>query len=194
MAKTTNNAQTRTWELWASDGLHGEWSWRIWPADLSMSRRPSWRHIRCGFWTNYNAGMAPAYRRTRTDLTRFSFRTMCMIMLLHPKRLVLALITVTALATSAQDTSVSPAMKLIVDETQSARRLAFVHEEIRVRPGTLALAYPRWIPGEHGPTGPIQQLAALRVRSGNLTLPWTRGNLHNSHYSAARRRTDRGGF
>src|SRR5262249_46330115 len=28
--------------------------------------------------------------------------------------------------------------------------------------------------GEHGPTGPIQQLAALRIRSGNETLPWRR--------------------
>jgi predicted metalloprotease with PDZ domain len=45
---------------------------------------------------------------------------------------------------------------------------------IQVRPGTLALAYPRWIPGEHGPTGPIQQFAALRIRSGNATLPGTR--------------------
>ena len=99
-----------------------------------------------------------------------------MITLLHPRRLVLALMAVTALATSApgQDTSASPTMTLIVDERQSARRIAFVHEEIRVRPGSLALAYPRWIPGEHGPTGPIQQFAALRVRSGNLTLPWTR--------------------
>ena len=80
-----------------------------------------------------------------------------MIALLHPRRLVLALMAVTALATSApgQDTSASPVMTLIVDETQSARRIAFVHEEIRVRPGTLAMAYPRWIPGEHGPTGPI---------------------------------------
>jgi predicted metalloprotease with PDZ domain len=49
-----------------------------------------------------------------------------------------------------------------------------VHEEIRVQPGTLALAYPRWIPGEHGPTGPIQRFAALRIHSGSATLPWTR--------------------
>src|ERR1700758_3284471 len=54
------------------------------------------------------------------------------------------------------------------------RALAFVHEEIQVRPGALALAYPRWIPGEHGPTGPIQQFAALRIRGGNETLAWTR--------------------
>lgn len=74
---------------------------------------------------------------------------------------------------AAQSTS-APTMKLVVDETQAYRRIAFVHEEIRVQPGPVALAYPRWIPGEHGPTGPIENLAALRVRSGAVTLPWKR--------------------
>jgi predicted metalloprotease with PDZ domain len=74
---------------------------------------------------------------------------------------------------SAQDTS-PPAMTLVVDETQSARRIAFVHEELRVRAGPLSLAYPRWIPGEHGPTGPIQQFAMLRIRAGKADLHWTR--------------------
>src|ERR1035441_4777736 len=98
-----------------------------------------------------------------------------MITQFSPKYLVLALAAMTAVATTlrAQDKA-APAMILAVDETQAARRIAFVHEEIRVQPGTLALAYPRWIPGEHGPTGPIQQLAVIRVRSGNVTLPWTR--------------------
>src|ERR1700723_774479 len=68
----------------------------------------------------------------------------------------------------------APAMTLVVDETQEARRISFVHEEIRVRPGNLALSYPLWIPGEHGPTGPIQQFAALRIHAGNEALPWTR--------------------
>ena len=95
--------------------------------------------------------------------------------LLSRKYLVLTLIAMSGGATCAtgQDNS-APVMTLVVDETQAARRIAFVHEEIRVRAGTLSLAYPRWIPGEHGPTGPIQQFASLRVRSGNTTLPWTR--------------------
>jgi len=67
-----------------------------------------------------------------------------------------------------------PVMVLVVDETQAARRIAFVHEEIPVKSGSLSLAYPRWIPGEHGPTGPIQQLAALRIHAGSAALPWTR--------------------
>jgi predicted metalloprotease with PDZ domain len=67
-----------------------------------------------------------------------------------------------------------PGISLLVDETQEARRIAFVHEEIHVRPGPLALAYPKWIPGEHGPTGPIAQLAEIRIHSGIASLPWTR--------------------
>ena len=94
--------------------------------------------------------------------------------LLSPKCLLLALIATTAIATGAPAQNASPIMTLLVDETQAARRIAFVHEEIQVRPGSLALAYPRWIPGEHGPTGPIQQLAMLQIHSGNLPLPWTR--------------------
>lgn len=79
------------------------------------------------------------------------------------------------IATSACAQSASvPAMTLVVDETQAARRIAFVHEEIRVRPGSLALAYPLWIPGDHGPTGPIQELAAVRIHSGGTALSWTR--------------------
>jgi predicted metalloprotease with PDZ domain len=97
-----------------------------------------------------------------------------MIALLAPKCVVyLSLAIIAATSVLAQEVS-TPAMTLVVDETQAARRISFVREEIRVQPGDLALAYPRWIPGEHGPTGPIEQFAALRVRSGNLTLPWTR--------------------
>jgi len=73
-----------------------------------------------------------------------------------------------------------PAMTLVVDETQETRRIAFVHEEIRVRPGNLTLAYPLWIPGEHGPTGPVQEFADLRIHAGNATLPWTRDLLQIS--------------
>ena len=95
--------------------------------------------------------------------------------MLSPKYLVVILIAVVLVATiaGAQDAP-TPVMTLVVDETQAARRIAFVHEEIRVRPGMLTLAYPQWIPGEHGPTGPIQEFAVLRVHAGDATLPWTR--------------------
>lgn len=93
----------------------------------------------------------------------FSFRTFTSNLL--------ALVALTV-AVFAQGTAST--MTLVVDESQAPRRIAFVHEEIRVQPGHLSLSYPMWIPGEHGPTGPIFQFSALRIRSGNATLPWVR--------------------
>lgn len=81
-----------------------------------------------------------------------------------------AILTSAAMAQS----STNPVMSVVVDETQAPRRIAFVHEEIQVKPGALALAYPKWIPGEHGPTGPIQEFAMLRIHAGDAILPWTR--------------------
>lgn len=83
------------------------------------------------------------------------------------------LITSTPFFLFAESTSPS-AMTLLVDESRACQRLAFVHEEIQVQPGPLALAYPKWIPGEHGPTGPIQQFAMLRIHAGKNELHWTR--------------------
>jgi predicted metalloprotease with PDZ domain len=95
---------------------------------------------------------------------------------LSPKAVCVALVAAAAaFATCAHaQTASTPAMTLLVDETQAARRIAFVHEEIHVPPGSLTLAYPLWIPGEHGPTGPIENFAALRIHGGSATLPWTR--------------------
>jgi len=43
-----------------------------------------------------------------------------------------------------------------------------------VKAGPLTLYYPKWIPGEHGPTGPISDLAGLKFEGGGKTIPWKR--------------------
>ena len=63
---------------------------------------------------------------------------------------------------------------LVVDAREAPRNIIHVKETIPVAAGPLALYYPKWIPGEHGPTGPIQGLAALRIASGGARLPWQR--------------------
>src|SRR5947209_4154112 len=85
-----------------------------------------------------------------------------------------AVLLLAAAASAAAQERSTPNMTLVVDETQAARRIAFVHEEIRVQAGPLALGYPKWIPGEHGPTGPIEQMATLRIHAGNSVLQWVR--------------------
>jgi predicted metalloprotease with PDZ domain len=42
------------------------------------------------------------------------------------------------------------------------------------KPGSLTLYYPKWIPGEYGPTGPIQDLAGLKFTANGKTLAWRR--------------------
>lgn len=87
---------------------------------------------------------------------------------------VMAMVCAGAWMTAIGGAQSVPVMTLAVDESQAARKLAFVHEEIHVKPGPLSLAYPKWIPGEHGPTGPIQQFAVLQIHAGNSALPWIR--------------------
>ena len=42
---------------------------------------------------------------------------------------------------------------LHVDASGVASNTYHAHETIPVSPGPLTLFYPKWIPGEHGPTG-----------------------------------------
>lgn len=49
-----------------------------------------------------------------------------------------------------------------------------VSETIPVTPGPLTLYYPKWIPGEHGPRGPISSVAGLYFRVDGKTLDWQR--------------------
>jgi predicted metalloprotease with PDZ domain len=61
-----------------------------------------------------------------------------------------------------------------VDARDTPRGLLHVLESFPAKPGTLSLSYPRWIPGEHGPTGPNVDVAGLTVKAGGKVLPWRR--------------------
>jgi predicted metalloprotease with PDZ domain len=43
-----------------------------------------------------------------------------------------------------------------------------------VKPGPLTLYYPKWIPGEHAPDGPIANLTGLKFSADGKTIPWDR--------------------
>ena len=55
-----------------------------------------------------------------------------------------------------------------------AQNVVFTHETIPVHPGKLVLYYPKWIPGQHQPVGPIANFAGLVIRAGGASLPWRR--------------------
>jgi predicted metalloprotease with PDZ domain len=68
-------------------------------------------------------------------------------------------------------------IELLVDATDARRGIFHSHLDIPAVPGPLALAYPKWIQGEHTPSGPITQLAGLTVTALGKTLPWRRDPL-----------------
>ncbi len=66
-------------------------------------------------------------------------------------------------------------LTLQVDATDVARHIYRVRETIPVAgPGPLTLSLPKWIPGEHAPSGPIGSLAGLVIRAGGQRLDWRR--------------------
>jgi len=67
-----------------------------------------------------------------------------------------------------------PTVTLAVDGTEAQRKIFHARLTILASPGTLTLYYPKWIPGEHGPTGPIQDLAGLKFTANGQTLKWRR--------------------
>jgi len=67
-----------------------------------------------------------------------------------------------------------PHISLAVDATEAPRKILHAKEKIPATPGTLTLYYPKWMPGEHAPTGPIDDLTGLKFTAGGQTLKWRR--------------------
>lgn len=63
---------------------------------------------------------------------------------------------------------------LHVDLTDARRHILHAHETIPVTAGPLELEYPKWIPGDHRPTGPIDNLAGLFIRANGQEIAWRR--------------------
>jgi predicted metalloprotease with PDZ domain len=66
------------------------------------------------------------------------------------------------------------AIALEVDARQASRGLQTVRLAIPVQAGPLTLLYPKWIPGNHRPSGPVNSLAGLQVSAAGKPIPWQR--------------------
>ena len=65
-------------------------------------------------------------------------------------------------------------MTVEVDATDAPHGRIHTHVVVPAHAGELALVYPKWIPGEHGPTGPINDVVNLHVHAGGKELAWRR--------------------
>ncbi|MBV8049813.1 MAG: M61 family peptidase, partial [Acidobacteriaceae bacterium] len=59
-----------------------------------------------------------------------------------------------------------------VDASQVSQRILHAKLEIPVRPGPLTLFYPKWMPADHSPDGPIWNVAGLKFLAGGKEIPW----------------------
>ncbi len=70
-----------------------------------------------------------------------------------------------------------PTVTLCVDATHAPRKVFYATLTIPASPGELTLYYPKWIPGEHAPDGPVIDLAGLKFTAHGQTLKWRRDTL-----------------
>src|SRR4030088_3062547 len=89
-----------------------------------------------------------------------------------------ALGVVSVLALSISGWSATPPnITISVDATTAPRKIFHATLKIPASAGDLTLYYPKWIPGEHAPDGPVIDLAGLKFSAGGQTLKWGRALL-----------------
>src|SRR3954469_12283964 len=69
---------------------------------------------------------------------------------------------------------VTGVITLVVDARETPRKLLHARETLNVTPGALTIVYPKWLPGEHAPDGPIDDLVGLTFAAGGRPLAWRR--------------------
>jgi len=77
-------------------------------------------------------------------------------------------------ALAAQKKQNAPVITVAVDATEAPRKIFHARLVIPVTPGPLTFFYPKWIPGEHGPSGPVIDVAGLKLSAAGKQIPWQR--------------------
>lgn len=70
--------------------------------------------------------------------------------------------------------AVSAPITIDVDAREMSRRLIRAHLTMPVKPGKVVIKYPKWIPGEHAPSGPIDHISKIVFTVGGKPVTWTR--------------------
>ncbi len=65
-------------------------------------------------------------------------------------------------------------LRVRVDAREVARKRVHTDLTLAVHEGPLTLVFPKWIPGEHGPTGPLESIIGLTIRADGAPLSWRR--------------------
>ncbi len=90
--------------------------------------------------------------------------------------LILPAVFASALAVAIAQPAAQP-IQLSVDATDAPRKILHAQETMLITSGEHTLVYPKWIPGEHGPTGPIDDLTGLVITANGQQIPWRRDDV-----------------
>jgi predicted metalloprotease with PDZ domain len=75
---------------------------------------------------------------------------------------------------TALQAAAAPHIDLSLDASDAPRKIFHAQLTIPAMPGTLTLYYPKWIPGEHAPSGPVIDMAGLKFTGNGQILKWRR--------------------
>jgi predicted metalloprotease with PDZ domain len=82
----------------------------------------------------------------------------------------LALLLIAPALLEAQKTPI----QITADLSEAPRKLYHADVNIPVKPGPVSLTTPKWIPGNHRPTGPVDQITGVVFTANGKVLPWRR--------------------
>jgi len=68
-------------------------------------------------------------------------------------------------------------IRIAVDLSDAPRNIYHAKLNIPVKPGPFTLVYPKWIPGNHRPSGPVHNLTGLRMEVNGRAIPWERDDV-----------------
>jgi predicted metalloprotease with PDZ domain len=80
-------------------------------------------------------------------------------------------------AASALAQTANKPIRIAVDLRDATKYIFHATLEFPVKEGPLTLVYPKWIPGDHAPTGPVRDLTGLKFRAGGKEIPWLRDDV-----------------
>lgn len=76
---------------------------------------------------------------------------------------------------AAQDIPYPGTITLTIDASDTRQGIFRVKEVIPVaKAGPMVLLFPKWLPGNHWPSGQIEKLAGLKISAGGKPIAWTR--------------------
>jgi predicted metalloprotease with PDZ domain len=87
---------------------------------------------------------------------------------------VMVLIAVITCSLASHAATAAPHINIALDATDAPRKILHAQLTIPATPGTLTLYYPKWIPGEHAPSGPAIDLTGLKFTANGQFLKWRR--------------------